>query len=344
VSTSTGLTHPSLTKLFIQTLSVVKLHSGSYVSLITHSPSTVAIVAQEHPNAVFVVEPDDSNPPVHTVKRTSAELAVHTLTSGLVSVTPGSQIVITEASTDEIVYRDLYSTLIHQNEIPPTPNLVFLRASEKKPDKEKKTSRQGNDGSGGGKDQVRQWVEKLNEIKLPNFRGLIDLDSGNEAHGPIHVLDRYSIENLLLDPVLIFARILQKQLHLEVFDREKLSSVFLTDFNLTTLDLQTSEEIQAIADLVLGKIRVEEEWKVDGLEERILIEYRNGKSVMVPKWVLFARGKDVLVNVRAAFDQSRSGDRLFSSLQDLGQLLSKNIPGFIPKSFVETMKRLILPE
>jgi hypothetical protein len=59
---------------------------------------------------------------------------------------------------------------------------------------------------GGGKDVVTQWVEKFDALPLDEtFRGIIDRDNGDTGGPRIEVSGRYTIENYLLDPIVVFA-------------------------------------------------------------------------------------------------------------------------------------------
>ena len=54
-------------------------------------------------------------------------------------------------------------------------------------------------------------VEKFNAPPLNQFfRGIIDLDTGNKPTERIQVLGRYSIENYLLDPFVVFGIMLDE--------------------------------------------------------------------------------------------------------------------------------------
>lgn len=205
---------------------------------------------------------------------------------------------------------------------------MFLRASEEK-----------DDGIGGGSGQVRSWAQKLTEAGIPNFKGLIDLDYGNAEAHPIYVLDRYAIENLLLDPILIFARLVEKRLHTDLLNNE-FPEVFVNDHNLSLLNNQTNEELQRIANAVCSRVREVFDKAGNTIEGTTQIEYLNGKLIEVPTWFLHGRGKNLHENVIAKFDRGRDGPRAFSNLTDLGEILTKNIPDFIPLSLANLFKAL----
>ena len=323
--------HPSLTRLLTSTLKKLTANRNTHVVLVTHSPSTVSLIAQADSDAVFLLSCNVENPPRHSLAKSSSEEAVHQLTDGIISVTNSTTFVITEASTDEIVYRSIFDVLTARDVLPKNPNLVFLRATEQK-----------DDGVGGGNGQVRQWSTKLTEAGLPNFKGLIDLDYGNSAEKPIFVLDRYAIENLLLDPILIFARLVEKRLHTDLLDND-FPDAFIQNHNLSLLNDQDDQALQRIATAVCKRIRAVPDKEGNEMTGNTTIEYLNGKTIEIPDWMLFGRGKCLHENVKAKFDAGREGPRAFSSLRELGDLLTKNIPDFIPRSIVNLFLELQSP-
>lgn len=104
--------HPSLTRLLMSTLSKLGSNNNSHIVLVTHSPSTVALIAEQNPDAVFVLTSNNENPPRHALSKSSSEIAVQELTDGIISVTSSTQFVITEASTDGQLFHVLENRII----------------------------------------------------------------------------------------------------------------------------------------------------------------------------------------------------------------------------------------
>lgn len=289
----------------------------------------MSLIAQESPDAIFILNCNEGNPPRHSLSRKTPEYVIHELTDGIISVTSSTTFVITEASTDENAYRTIFETLTSKGILQKNPNLVFLRATEK-----------GNDGYGGGKGQVRNWSEKLTEAGLPNFKGIIDCDYGNTAKPPIYVLDRYAIENLLLDPILIFARLVEKRLHTKLLNNE-FPEIFKNNHNISLLNEQKNEDLQRIADAVCSSVREVKDKGGNEIEGITSIKYFNGKQIEVPKWFLYGYGKKLKKNVEARFDRSRrNGDRAFANLDDMTNILTRNIPEFTPCSLIDLFEKL----
>jgi hypothetical protein len=107
-------------------------------------------------------------------KSRSVAETVGLLTAGLVVVSPGSRFVLVEDELDLDFYETIRQLLSDfgpsrdPRAIRPAPSLIF--------------------------------VPPLSEI----IRGVIDRDTGNAATSRIEVIGRHSIENYLLDPIVVF--------------------------------------------------------------------------------------------------------------------------------------------
>lgn len=215
--------HPSMTKDLMRVIQrILVKENGVKVIMTTHSPATVALSPDD---ALFRL---DKAP--RALASCSREQAIHTLTSGYISVTESTRFIIVEAKHDRIVYTGLAKKLTTVGKLPVSPNLVFIQASDKK------------DREGGGKSQVKSWAEKLPKSGLKQILGLIDRDAANVATDNILVLGRYSLENYLLDPVLIYAVLMHAGKHHGIYDSG------ITDSNFYTLATLPVEVLQKIAD------------------------------------------------------------------------------------------------
>lgn len=152
--------HPSMTQDLIRVIdSVLVKDKGIKVILTTHSPATVSFSPD---GSLFRLEKHPRK-----LAPSSRELAIQTLTSGYISVTENTRFVITEAKADRLFYTSINRKLVDRSKLKPTPNLVFLQATDKK------------DRTGGGHRQVRDWGEKLPAAGLTQVLGLIDRDVNN---------------------------------------------------------------------------------------------------------------------------------------------------------------------
>lgn len=178
--------HPSMTKMFIEIVRDVLVKKyGVQVIMTTHSPSTVALADEE--NLYKIVRNSG-------VKKCSKLDALEALTESLILVQPNTKIVLVEGETDIEPYNTFYA--IAMREIKSIPkSKIFFRAVGKKSD-------------GGGKAKVLEWAEKLAEIGWA-VGGIVD-DDGNNSKTPANVqtLKRYSVENYIYDPLVIFGCLL----------------------------------------------------------------------------------------------------------------------------------------
>ncbi|MDF6480583.1 hypothetical protein NLO56_24465, partial [Escherichia coli] len=131
----------------------------------------------------------------------------------------------------------------------------------------------------GGCAHVRDVVNKLHDAGNKTVFGIIDWDSTNSSTDRVKVLGeglRYSIENYILDPILVAALLFRERF------------VSRDDLNLTEeethLDFARFDDskLQGIANFVVGKVqqKLSAETAADSMECR----YVGGKSIQVPRW------------------------------------------------------------
>lgn len=261
--------HPSLIKMFVATLKDGLVDTlGCRVIMTTHRSETIAFVPED---SLFEMHPDAPR-----IRESSGAASTISLMSGnLVALVQEERPVFVEDEDDVSFYSLILDQIIRDEDwagIRPK----FVAASDG----------QGKNRTSGGREKVRKWVSKLNGDGMGAVRGLIDLDEGNRSSNSIVVLDRYSIENYLLDPINIFAFLLDRGLDGE-FD-------FGTKLRIgeeSKIRLFDSSELQHIADLIIEKIQ--ENLKDPPTEdelERGVIEYTNGSQISVPRWLLRRKG------------------------------------------------------
>lgn len=128
----------------------------------------------------------------------SKDYGVNLLTDGLITVRPNNKFVLVEDKDDSNYYNEVFKILKSKDLINSGINVLFIPSS--------------NDSAGqsGGCSVVRKWVEKFVQDGVDNiFQGLLDYDNGTAAQDPqssdpnIHYINRYSLENYLLDPILV---------------------------------------------------------------------------------------------------------------------------------------------
>ncbi len=275
--------HPSMTKQLLDVIQGLFVNErGIKVIMATHSPSTVALAAEE---SLFVV-----NKTGLKVEKTSKDEALRVLTSGVPSFSVNYQNrrqVFVESVNDVKFYEKLYNTLspkLHKE-----VSLTFISSGDTKTDKN--GMRISNCG------QVEHIVTVLRNAGNNLVWGIIDRDKNNVDKAALRVLgsgNRYAIENYLFDPILLAALLVREKL----ISRE---SVGLLPHQ-THVDFQTfsQEQLQHVVDTVCGILVQKNNESNDKASECHLI---NGKIVYVPDWYLNHHGHDLETLIVNAFNQ-----------------------------------------
>jgi predicted ATPase len=307
--------HPAMARQFLNVLHDVLVKKyGVRIILATHSPSTVAFAPE---GSVF--EMKRGSPAIRASP--SKQYAIGLLTSGLLTVGEGTRFCFVEDHDDVGFYgavRDVLTDFGPNKDpasIAPAPSIVFLPVCAGK----------GNGKVGGGCKVVAEWVRRFSGSGLSDaFRGIVDWDGRNEASGGVLVLPRYSFENYLLDPILIFVASLGTTRPIEC---EAISLQIGDEHLLKTFD---SEHLQALADAVLSKfLRALPNLSSEDGEMR-QVKFTAGVVLNYPRWLLEMRGKDLLQRARDAFGPHVVREGLLTALRrvrlvpiELAQLLMK---------------------
>ncbi len=266
--------HPSMSQQFINVIKNVLVDKfGVQVIMTTHSPSTVILSPFDS-----IYEMSRTEPRIR--KSPSKNHSVSLLTAGLVYVGEGTKYFLVEDKDDVSFYSYVYTQLTTEGLIDADIPLVFISAS--------------TNGKSGGKSAVQDWVKKLQDSGLVNIlQGLIDADSENTATTGVYLLNRYSIENYLADPILVYAALIDKEknpaiagLKIGVGEEYKLKSLPIGD-------------LQKIADMIIAM--VEPQLKtyfpdIDLVKETELVEvaFISEVKLLYPRWLLTRRGKTII--------------------------------------------------
>ena len=141
---------------------------------------------------------------------------------------------------------------------------------------------------------VAKWVNKLDaDPLLHTFLGIVDLDHGNVASSRIKVIGRYSFENYLLDPLVVFA------LLSEDGKAPSVPGLAITSGDEHLLRSKDSSALQGIADVICAQLEAAEP-SLASLP-KIAITYTAGQVIKVSKWVVSHRGHDLLPKMQRAF-------------------------------------------
>lgn len=269
--------HPSMSQQFLNVIKNVLVDKfGVRVIMTTHSPSTVILAPT---NSIFEM----SRVAPRIKKSPSKNHSVSLLTAGLVYVGEGTKYFLVEDTDDVSFYSFVYNQLTTDNQIDANIPLVFIPASTK--------------DKSGGKDVVQNWVNKLRDSGLVNIvQGLIDADSGNTVSGGVYKIDRYSIENYLADPILVYAALIDKEKNPSI---EGIKLSVGEEYKLKSLPAET---LQKVADTIISIVEPELKKYFSDFDpvtetERVEVKFINGTVLMYPKWLLSRRGKTILNDV-----------------------------------------------
>ncbi len=289
--------HPSLAKQFIDVIeNILVKEYGVRVILTTHSPSTVAFVSSE-----YLFEMKHDNPRVIPLE--SKDYGVNLLTDGLITVRPNNKFVLVEDKDDSNYYNEVFKILKSKDLINSGINVLFIPSS--------------NDSAGqsGGCSVVRKWVEKFVQDGVDNiFQGLLDYDNGTAAQDPqssdpnIHYINRYSLENYLLDPILVFAAKLHSNNPIEV---NGISLEQRDEHKIMELKI---DQLQNIADKIFSEIKpLVSSISIDD-KKLVEIEFISGIKLNYPKWFLNKRGHDLQSKFRSKYGDGGRNDKLIEAM------------------------------
>jgi ABC-type cobalamin/Fe3+-siderophores transport system ATPase subunit len=282
--------HPAMTRQFFNVVhKVLVQRHGVRVLLTTHSPSTVALAP---PGSVF--EMSRAQPRVQPSKSIASTVGL--LTAGLVVVSPDSRFVLVEDDQDVRFYESVRTVLTDfgprkdPKVLMPAPSLVFLPAS----------NGQGATKVPGGSSVVRAWVEKLSEAPLSDFlRGVIDHDGVNTASARIKVLGRYSIENYLIDPLVVYCLLSSHGL------APKIDSIGVSRGDEHLLRDLHESVLQDIVGVVSGNVLPQLGQLTTDEQTSVVVRFTNDKELSYPAWILTRRGHDVFEAFRRTYSTPR---------------------------------------
>ncbi len=184
------------------------------------------------------------------------------------------------------------------------PSLIFVPASRgAKVDK-----------VGGGSSVVTGWVNKFDVPPLSEIiRGVIDRDVGNSPTARIEVIARYSIENYLLDPLIVFC-LLSGANRAPQVEGLKIST---GDEHLIR------EQPEPLLTAIVAAIVAVVEPHILDLQETEkftrTVTFTKGVSAQYPAWTIDRRGHDLMPLFQKAFGGAGiiSPPRLEQSLRRL---------------------------
>ncbi|MEG1025849.1 MAG: AAA family ATPase [Flavobacterium sp.] len=312
--------HPSMSKKFLDVIQQVFVEEKKVkVIITTHSSSTVALAPEE---SIFVV--NKSGIRIEKVKK---DTALKILTSGVPSFSinyENRRQVFVESPYDVTYYEKMYQQL--SSYLIPEISLTFISSGESRTDKN------GTKISNCG--QVINITETLRQAGNKFVSGIIDWDKTNISSETVKVLgngSRYSIENYILDPLLIGALLLREK----IVAKEVLG---LTQ-NETFIDLKnfSKERLQIIADYVTEKVSE----FVNPTDKTLNpVKLLNGIEINLPTWYLHHQGHTLEEQILKAFHQLnaiKKGKEEVLKIEILNKVVD-DIPNILSQDILDILK------
>jgi len=180
--------------------------------------------------------------------------------------------------------------------------------------------------------QVQDIVEKLVTGGNKTVFGIIDWDTRNTETKSIYVLgkgERYSIENFLLDPVLLAALLLREKAISETF--------FGEDFKVSYMNFKDLSEhgFQKISDAIVSKIM-----PLSGISDFVTFPYRNGFKVNAPRAFAQVQGHELEEKIKHEFPYLKRYHKAPDLKMAIIRIVLDDYPDLIPASIIEILRRI----
>lgn len=299
--------HPSMIKSLLQVVREVFVATyGVKVILTTHSPTTVALAPEE---ALYIMR-REPHPRLRAAM--GRDEALSSLTVGLSTLSvrvENRRTVFVESEHDESCYQELFRVV--RSRLQTELSLDFVASGR---------------GGQGNCDAVKYLVKKLRDGGNTTVWGVVDKDDRKGAGaGIVFNHERYSIENLALDPLILGAFLLREG---------KITSAELgLPADLRHFDL-TNDHAQAIVDAISGMVSTDETDMT-----AVSVEYLGGFSVSVPAFWLNTKGHDLEARVCEVHQPLKS----FGKHLDLA-IISKgfgDLLDFVPLSIIHMLNEIL---
>lgn len=290
---------------------------GIPVILTTHSPTTVALAPDE---SIFAMV--DGRP-----QRVSKQEAINKLTFGVPTLSidySGRRQVFCESDTDAAAYEKIYAAIKPQLAL--NKELNFIGTSIR--DKSKSVTDGTGDEMHAGEAVVRRIVGDLAARSVNSVYGLIDWDAKAAPTERVRVIGigtYYTVENILLDPLLIGM--------LMVIERMPVSSLQLSPRALDALD---ASGLQHLADTVQDGILLPDD---DGT--CIEIGYLGGASVRVRQRYASINGHELESILASTFDPLKRYTRNRGVLaRRISEVVITDYPEFCPQTIADAFQQI----
>lgn len=290
---------------------------GIRVILTTHSPTTVALSPDE---SIFAMV--DGRP-----QRVSKQEAINKLTFGVPTLSidySGRRQVFCESDTDAAAFEKIYAAI--KPRLALNKELNFIGTSIR--DKSKAVTVGAGEEMHAGEAVVRQIVGDLAARSVGSVYGLIDWDAKAVPNERVRVIgagSHYTVENILLDPLLIGM--------LMVLERMPVKDLQMSPRALDTLD---ASELQHLADTVQNGIVLPDD---DG--RFIDIAYLGGASVRIRKRYASINGHVLESILASTFDPLKRYTRNRGVLaRRISEVTITDYPEFCPQILADAFQQI----
>jgi energy-coupling factor transporter ATP-binding protein EcfA2 len=296
--------HPSMVRSLLTVIEEVFVRQyGVRVILATHSPTTVALAPE---GALFVM-----NRSAPRLRKVTTDEAMKLLTVGISSLSvklENRRQAFVESEYDQAIFQELFGIL--KGRIGTEKSAEFIAA--------------GRRDVGGGCDMVKRLVKELRAAGSDSVSGIVDRDNRGAAPDHIYYLgDRYSIENLVFDPLLLGSFLLREQV------------VAAADLGLPE-GLRNFEMRAHHAPAVVFAVGTQLGIDLNRTRD---VSYLGGFSIAVPEDFLDLQGHALEGRVVDAYP------RLYSYKKDLKRQIVKravgDLPDFVPQSITSLLGKLL---
>ncbi len=226
--------------------------------------------------------------------------AVFSLTCGFIRVMTNAKYFFVEDEDDKKFYDCIYKILMKENKIKKQIPLSFLPIS----------TRHEATKSSGGKNKIKNIIEltkKLREVDGEIFYGLVDkdCDSPSDADNDIFQIGRYSIENYLVDPILIYAASIQQNCAIQI------PGISYDNHEISQINSCEQADLQKIADFIFKKLS----YRPDNEQKIMQVRFVNGLVLNYPTWMRDDPGKNIKTKVINTFSNQINFDTLLKAFE-----------------------------
>lgn len=304
--------HPSVIKSLLNAIQVVFVKKyGLKVIMVTHSPTTVALARKE---SIFVLERSRGK---HKLVRSTQRRAIDLLLEGVntISIDPiNTKQVFVESDVDARIYSELYRMYRKNALVTGECDLAFVSSGVR-----------GSSNSGSCT-LVKKTVKALRKNGNTRIYGLIDRDNKSESgEDGIFTLKRYSIENYILDPLILLKSVFS------LSENRKNSARIIPLEKITApgdVDRLSKADLQKFADHLADYLGLDN-------TEKIEVKYP-GKSMMLPSVFIKTKGHDLLkiIKTKIPFFKNYGNDEQIM-IKIIGKINDQDGINYLPKDLCD---------